>query len=133
MTHVQKKRAVFKHDLALAAGIVVLVAALGAWQLLHGQSGAYAVVHDGDGGQTVLSLSENGEHVISTSLGTNVVVVEDGSVRVSAADCPNHDCVEQGTISSSSQQIVCLPHKLWIEVVEEPGAADGSALDASSR
>lgn len=140
MTPVENKRATLRRDLLIAVGIVLVAAVLGLWQLAQGQRGGYAVVHDGEGGQTVLELSQDGTHAITTSLGTNVVVVQDGSVRVSEADCPNHDCVQQGAISSSSQQLVCLPHKLWVEVVDDPAAAsstqaEGMAeqLDVSSR
>ena len=32
------------------------------------------------------------------------------------ANCHNHDCMQQGSISKTGETIVCLPHKLVLEV-----------------
>ncbi len=81
-----------------------------------------AVVKDSDNNEYVLDLSKDSTTVVSTELGTNLVVVENGTVRVSEADCPNHDCVNQGAISKAGQQIVCLPHKLTIDISDREAA-----------
>lgn len=59
--------------------------------------------------------------------GSNVVQVEPGRIRVSRADCPDQICVERGFISDGTVPIVCLPHRLMIEIV---GGGDG--LDAAT-
>ena len=46
----------------------------------------------------------------------NVVRIEDGSVRMEQATCPDALCIRQGAISRERQTIVCLPHKLVVEV-----------------
>ena len=46
----------------------------------------------------------------------NVVRIEDGSVRMEQATCPDALCIRQGAISREQQTIVCLPHKLVVEV-----------------
>lgn len=46
----------------------------------------------------------------------NVVVIEDGAAHMEDADCPDKLCVHQGAISRDGQTIVCLPHKLVVEV-----------------
>ena len=110
--------------------VVVLAVAIGmfASSQMRGADagGLQAVVHDGDGNETRLSLSKDQEFTAQTSLGENVIVIEDGNVYVREADCDNQDCVHQGKISSPGRQIICLPHKLWIEVVADgtEGAAD---------
>lgn len=79
-----------------------------------------AVVHDADDKTYELPLDTDQEITVQTDLGKNVVRVEGGKVSVVDSDCPNHDCMHQGAIDGSfGQQIVCLPHKLWIEVVEK--------------
>ena len=129
-----------------AAIAVIAVAAIAAFVWMQMGAGAAdaqlrAIVHDGDGGERVLPLNQDTEVEVTTSLGTNVVVVADGAVFVRDADCDNHDCVHQGSISAPGCQIICLPHKLWIEVVAEGGegagamdvdavAGDGDDLDA---
>ena len=56
------------------------------------------------------------EFTIETALGWNTLRVSPGAIQVTDADCPNHDCVKQGAISDSALPIVCLPHKLVIEI-----------------
>lgn len=59
--------------------------------------------------------------------GTNIVLVEKGRIRVSEADCPDQICVHQGYISDGTFPIVCLPHRLMIEIVGGGGDLDGEA------
>lgn len=59
--------------------------------------------------------------------GTNTVLVEKGRVCVSEADCPDQICVHQGWISDSVIPIICLPHRLMIEIVGAGGDLDGGA------
>lgn len=59
--------------------------------------------------------------------GVNTVQVERGRIRISAADCPDQVCVNQGFISDGTVPIVCLPHKLIIEITGGGGELDGAA------
>ena len=59
--------------------------------------------------------------------GTNTVLVEPGRIRVSEADCPDQVCVNQGYISDGTVPIVCLPHKLMVEIVGGGGDLDAGA------
>ena len=112
---------------------LVLVAAIVLYALMQAGGGTSmkAIVHDGDGGVHELSLAENQERAITTSLGTNVVIVENGAVYVREADCENQDCVHQGKVSAPGKQIICLPHKLWIEVVSD-GETSAAEMDVDA-
>ena len=59
--------------------------------------------------------------------GSNTVLVEQGRIRISEADCPDQICVNQGYISDGTVPIVCLPHKLIVEIVGGGGVLDGGA------
>ena len=107
---------------AVAAGSF---AAVRAWGASSDTAGATVVIKDADGMTLELSLAEDTTRTVTSSAGTNVVEIKDGRVRVSEADCPNQDCVHQGWIDTPGKQIVCLPHKLTVNVV----SADGSAGD----
>ena len=114
---------------------VAVIAAIGVYvgmQMGAGSDGAelQAIVHDGEGKTHELPLGQDTELEVSTSLGTNVVVVSDGAVHVREADCENQDCVHQGSISAPGRQIICLPHKLWVEVVPEGG--ESGTMDVGS-
>ncbi len=138
MGYKQKKN---RSVLAVAIILAIVVFAWG-FVLLSSASagtGTSAIVHDGDGGTTKLSLTENTTKTLTTSYGTNTVVVSNGEICVESADCDNQDCVHQGTISTADKQIICLPHKLWIEIVSDEGesgsmdASKAGRFDASSR
>jgi hypothetical protein len=59
------------------------------------------------------------EFTISTDLGENHVVIKDGTVDVDWADCPNQVCVNTKSAEYLYDTIVCLPHKLIIEIVDK--------------
>lgn len=48
----------------------------------------------------------------------NKIRIEDGKAYMEEANCPDGYCEEQGKISRHTQTIVCLPHKLVVEVLE---------------
>ena len=71
------------------------------------------------------------EHVyeIETELGYNKVTVDNNGVRIQEADCPDHDCIEIGTLKRVGQSIICAPHYLVIEIVGSGEAElDGMAI-----
>lgn len=51
--------------------------------------------------------------------GSNTISVEPGRICVSQADCPDHVCIRRGWLSDSMEPIVCLPHKLTIQIKGE--------------
>ena len=46
----------------------------------------------------------------------NRIRIEDGVAYMEEANCPDGYCEEQGEISDQTQTIVCLPHKLVVEI-----------------
>jgi len=62
------------------------------------------------------SLFENKEIQIVTENGNNSVVIKDGKAYMAAADCRDKICVSHNEISKSGDTIVCLPHKVIVEI-----------------
>lgn len=83
-----------------------------------------AVIHDANGKEYVMPLSKDAVLEVSTDAGRNTIQVKNGEVQVSDADCPNHDCVNRGAISKAGQQIVCLPHKLTVDISSKDASAE---------
>ena len=54
--------------------------------------------------------------VIADGHGANTIRIEDESIAVVDADCPDLVCVKTGKASKRGDVIACLPHKLLIEV-----------------
>lgn len=107
-----------KNDIILAI-IVIAVAATGVLLLnIFKTEGEFAVVKI-DGKETErYPLSVNTEVVIETeNNGKNTLVIEDGKAFIKNATCPDKICEGHSKISFKGETIVCLPHKVVIEIV----------------
>ena len=59
----------------------------------------------------------------------NRIRIQDGKAYMEEANCPDGYCEEQGKINGRSQTIVCLPHKLGVEVLDAEGLEHDSATE----
>lgn len=117
-------------SLLLAAGLLALfAAALGAAFFMEqgDASGKKARVYQD--GQMIreidLSLMEEAyEFTVSCEGGSNRVQVTRQGVCVLFSDCADQTCVRQGMLRGGLTPIVCLPHRLVIQL-EERGAGEG--------
>ena len=48
-----------------------------------------------------------------------VFVIENGGVRVESSDCPDKICQKTGIISKTGERIVCLPARVYAEIIGE--------------
>lgn len=103
----------------------VFVLGCGVFLLLKYTSGAGATAEIWLDGELVETIDLGAvtiayDLVFETEYGRNVVHVEHGAISVSEADCPDQVCVEQGAISGPGIPVVCMPHRLVIEIEGEP-------------
>ncbi len=63
------------------------------------------------------ALEEDRDIALDTARGHNLVRIRDGEVFMAEADCPDGYCVEQGRISGGARSIICLPHRVVVEVI----------------
>ena len=97
---------------------------IGILLLLSRAGRTYAVIHvDGKEYKTVPLDTHRGTTLITvkTSAGYNTIAVQDESIGVVEADCADHICIDEGFISRPGQTVVCLPHKVLIEVRSDDG------------
>lgn len=59
------------------------------------------------------------ELIVKTDHGNNIVSIVDNTITMTEADCPDQVCVLSPSISKPGQSIVCLPHKVMIQVFGE--------------
>lgn len=107
-----------KNDIILAV-IVVVVAATGLLLVnVFRTEGSFAVIKI-DGKETGrYSLSVDTEVIIETGDdGRNTLVIEDNKAFMKDANCPDKICEGHSKISYKGETIVCLPHKVVIEIV----------------
>lgn len=102
---------------ALAAACILCLAA---FFLLRASGGGTIAVITIDGEEyeriDLSKVQESYRLEIRTEYGYNCVLVEPGSIRVTEADCPDGVCVRQGAITNGGVPIVCMPHRLVIEI-----------------
>ena len=58
----------------------------------------------------------------------NVITVDGRQIRITDANCGDLICVQRGWIEKAGETIVCLPHKLIIEIVASDGNQEGNVI-----
>jgi len=108
--------------------LVMAVAGLIAVKMYSASSSGDTVKITGPDDMVVeLPLDEDTRYVVSTELGNNTVVIQDRTVHIEDSDCKNHICMEEGTITTPGQSLICLPHKLVVQIVD---SSDTSGTDS---
>ena len=68
--------------------------------------------------------------IIGADGGKNILEIKDHKAHLTEADCPDLLCVKQGSISKVGESIICLPHKVVIEIV---GKESDQSIDAVTK
>ena len=116
-----------KKDFLLGGGILAVAIVLFLVMRVTGSESGNRIQVTVDGAvYGIYSLTEN--QVIEVKEGDfyNRIRIEDGKAYMEEANCPDGYCERQGKISRGAQTIVCLPHKLVVEVLE----ADDTSRDS---
>lgn len=103
-----------KNDWLLAAGITGLALMILSFQILTGKT---------DHAQVVVSIDGNpyGTYDLNTDQTVNInesnqIRIQDRTVRMIEADCPDQICVNHLAISRDWESIICLPNKVVIAI-----------------
>lgn len=121
-----------KRDIILV--LVMLAAAMMALLIINygvKKKGTYAVVKVD--GQELYKLELDKDTTIDVAGyqgGLNRIEVKAGKVSMTEADCPDELCVKTGKISRTGETIVCLPHRVVIEIKSTQG---GNTIDSVVR
>ena len=105
---------------AAAAAVFLTALVLSVYILRKAPENRIEIVQDGSVLYTFdLSTAKNQTiRIPAAEGGYNTVVIEDGTVRVESADCPDQTCVKMGTLKSEHLPLVCLPHRLIVRFAE---------------
>ena len=74
-------------------------------------------------------LNKNQTITIQNDVGINTIQIQNKDVWMEEADCPDGYCKEQGHISKNKQTIVCLPHKLVVEISDVSEKSESDSVD----
>ncbi|MBO4359557.1 MAG: NusG domain II-containing protein [Eubacteriaceae bacterium] len=106
-----------KADVILIAVLIAAAAALWAVTELTAEAGSSITVSvDGEVKWTLPLDEDTVMRIEYPGGGYNMLVVENGTAQVCEADCPDLKCVHMKKISRDGECIICLPHKLVIQV-----------------
>lgn len=121
----------------LLIGIILVVAAVflvPRWlggdssEIVHNESRIAKITVDGELFKTVELTGEEQTIEIKTEFGYNILKVHDYGIEMIDADCADKVCLSFGFIERNGGTIVCLPHKLLVEI--EGNSGEGDELDA---
>ena len=118
-----------KNDIILAVVILIIATAGLLLFNLTKVQGEYVSVKINGTEKYRYSLNENVNIEILTgenNNGVNRLIIENGEAYISEADCPDKICVGHRPVKNVNESIVCLPHKVVIEIVS---AQDDNAPD----
>ena len=94
----------------IIAGVIILI-------FMDKRSDGKRAVVSVDNSRTLeFSLDEDTEYTIEAADGFNKLVIKGDYVYIEEADCPDKICVKQGRISKTGESIICLPHKIIVEI-----------------
>ena len=78
-----------------------------------------------------LPLDTDTEQTISgKNGGTNTFQISGQTATMLEADCGDHTCISTGKISHAGESIVCLPHRLVLQITSSDDSGEDAAPDA---
>lgn len=117
-----RKKAMILGLLCLALFLIGILGCF--WVLNHPHGTQIEIVQDGKVLQRFdLMQTENQIIEVEYEGRINQIEIQDGKIRMLAADCPDNTCVRMDWLDLASP-IVCLPNHLVIQFVEEAEEVD---------
>ena len=120
----EKKK--IKRDIMLIATLIIVCAAVFLIiNFVEKKDGITAAVKVDGNIVYMLPLDKNASVTVEGYQGgSNTVVIENGTVYMKDADCPDKLCEKTGKISKNGETIVCLPHRVVVEIQGGEGNVD---------
>ncbi|MEF2966235.1 NusG domain II-containing protein [Paenibacillus sp. M1] len=121
----------------LLIGLIIVIAAVflvprwldgSSSEKYHNETRVAKITVDGELFRTVELTGEEQTIEIKTEYGYNLLKVHDYGIEMIDADCPDKVCLTFGFIERNGGTIVCLPHKLLVEI--EGPSGEGDEIDA---
>lgn len=115
-------------DLLLAASIITLAF------LIAGGRGDSALESSalvrGDGFEFVVQLDRDTTIFIEGRIGTLVLELENGRIRIAESPCMGQDCVRRGWISTPGDASICIPSVVLVRIDQIEDSSD--RIDATT-
>lgn len=120
-----EKKKIKRDVILIAALLLICIAAFLIINFVVKKDGITAVVKLDGNIVYMLPLDKNASVTVEGYQGgSNTVVIENGTVYMKDADCPDKLCEKTGKISKNGETIVCLPHRVVVEIQGGEGNVD---------
>ena len=124
------KNTKIKRDIFLIAAFLCVALIIYAFLYLSSSEGDIVIVKVDGTVVKELPLNQDDEFTVSGFQGgINSIIIRNGSVLASDADCPDKLCVKTGKINRAGETIVCLPHRVVIEI-KRNSVSDNDNIDS---
>ena len=121
-----------KKDFIFVGVVLALAGAILLWQLFTRSTGNRVIISEDGEVIGSFALDTDTEQLIQSEAGCNYLKIAAGKASIVQADCPDQICVHQPSISHIGETIICLPHKLVVEVTGD-GKQEKGEYDAISQ
>lgn len=120
-----------KRDIIIIAALLVCAAALYliSQVSLSGEASTIVVTLDGKEVLRRPLAMEDTYEIAQEDGSLNVIAVKDGAVFMQEANCRDGLCIRQGKMRNGAKTIVCLPHKIVVQLTGDAPPSDDSDLD----
>lgn len=99
----------------VGCGVVLLAVSRGG-----GGVGGSARIRGAGGYDQVVRLDDDARYEVPGPIGTSVIEVRRGSVRMVSSPCPGHVCERMGPADAAGETIVCVPNGVAVTVLGVP-------------
>ena len=123
----------YKNDIFLILFFLIIGLGTFSFMQLHGKSGALIKVRVNNKEYGTYSLDKDQTVHIREENWENIIEIKNGKASMVKADCPDKICVNHAVISKKGETIVCLPHKVVIEVIDQDGMKKEDSIDIISK
>ena len=128
-----EKNTKLKRDFILIAAFLCAALIIYAFLYLSSSEGDIVIVKVDGTVVKELPLNQDDEFTVSGFQGgINSIIIRNGSVLASDADCPDKLCVKTGKINRAGETIVCLPHRVVVEIKMD-SVSDNDYIDSVVR
>lgn len=123
----------YRNDIFLILFFLIIALAALAFMRFHGKSGGEIKVSVNNKEYGVYSLDKDQTVIIGEDDWKNVLEIKNGKADMTKADCPDKVCVNHAAISKKGETIVCLPHKIVVEVINQGENKTEDQIDIISK
>lgn len=111
------------NDIILVLIILLIVSASFVYISFNKKTGKKAIIKQDGRIIQEIELSQRAKYKVKIpGGGYNTIVVKNGQVSMLNADCKDQICVKHAPIKFDREVIVCLPHRLSVEIISDDKA-----------